>query len=125
MPVPCARRYAFCEHSEADFEEVRRFRKMTCCLFSLLHAVALDEIRGPEYQEMELHIVHWDLLDRRSRETLRQSPNRVQLSMQWLERCARGWPGWDLDGVLEDVLGSLQEVSKYSDRVQDAFGILR
>merc|ERR1719353_2813101 len=79
--------YAFCEHSEADFEEVRRFRKMTCCLFSLLHAVALDEIRGPEYQEMELHIVHWDLLDRRSRETLRQSPNRVQLSMQWLERC--------------------------------------
>ena len=37
---------AFCEYSEADVADVRRFRKMMCCMFSLLHAVALDEIRG-------------------------------------------------------------------------------
>jgi predicted membrane chloride channel (bestrophin family) len=67
-------------------DAVRRFRRTICCFFSLLHAVALEGIRGPAVEKVNLPIVDWELLDAKTRQTLQGYPMKVHLVYHWIEK---------------------------------------
>mmetsp|Transcript_151562 Transcript_151562/g.385336 ORF Transcript_151562/g.385336 Transcript_151562/m.385336 type:complete len:687 (+) Transcript_151562:55-2115(+) len=75
---------AFCRQSKADPGSVMHFQELILRLLSMLHAVALAQLHGKEYNFKPL-VIGFTSLDSESLLTVRKEECKVELVVQWLQ----------------------------------------
>mmetsp|Transcript_62997 Transcript_62997/g.142384 ORF Transcript_62997/g.142384 Transcript_62997/m.142384 type:complete len:363 (+) Transcript_62997:101-1189(+) len=79
---------AFCRHSQADEECVRRFKHLIVRLFSMLHAAALAEVEdktSKDTQGLRLNLIDPDGIDAKTLCSLQPLECKVGMIFQWIQ----------------------------------------